>query len=62
MELPNRKKNRLDGFDYSNGGCYFITICVKCRKHILSNITVGTPVPTMHSQNTDNSNSTIILM
>ncbi len=115
MELPNRKKNRLDGFDYSNGGCYFITLCVKGRKHILSNITVGTgvldcpkinlthygviadkyinqlndfyknisvekyvimpdhihllllvkngqsgtPVPTMRSQKTDNSNSTI---
>lgn len=54
MELPNRKKNRLDGFDYSNGGCYFITICVKGRKHILSKIIVGegSPLPrlTLHGE------------
>ncbi|MBQ8546808.1 MAG: transposase, partial [Clostridia bacterium] len=43
-ELPKRKPNRLDGFDYNSSGAYFITICTKDRKEILSNITVGTGV------------------
>ena len=29
--LPNRKRNRLEGYDYSLGGYYFVTICVKER-------------------------------
>jgi REP element-mobilizing transposase RayT len=41
MELPKRKNNRLNNFDYSQPGVYFITICVKNRKTILSNIIVG---------------------
>ena len=44
MSLSDRKKNRLDNFDYSSGGAYFITLCVKNRKKILSNI-VGAGVP-----------------
>ncbi len=38
MELPNRKRNRLAGFDYSTPGAYFITICVKERKNLLGRI------------------------
>ena len=38
MDLPNRKPTRLKGYDYSQNGAYFITICVKDRKCILSNI------------------------
>ena len=38
MDLPKRKKNRLENFDYGKAGAYFITICVKNRKKILSNI------------------------
>ena len=41
MELPKRKNNRLNNFDYSQPCVYFITICVKNRKTILSNIIVG---------------------
>ena len=37
-ELPNRKRNRLGEFNYSADGEYFITICVKDRKEILSEI------------------------
>ena len=44
MEFPNRKRNRLENFDYSRNGAYFITICVKDRKPILSKINVGTGV------------------
>ena len=35
-ELPKRKPNRLGGFDYNSSGAYFITICTKDRKGILS--------------------------
>lgn len=40
-ELPNRKKLRLNGFDYSSEGAYFITICTDKKQCILSKI-VGT--------------------
>jgi len=45
MELPKRKNSRLCDYDYSLNGAYFITICTKERKKILSKITVGTPLP-----------------
>lgn len=44
-ELPNRKPNRLNNFDYSTNGAYFVTICTKDRKCILCDI-VGDAVPT----------------
>jgi len=34
-ELPVRKNHRLGGYDYSNTGAYYITICVKNRHDIL---------------------------
>ena len=33
-----RKKIRLNGYDYSRTGCYFVTICVKDRHEMLGNI------------------------
>ena len=36
--MPKRKPTRLKNFDYSSAGAYFITICIKDRKRILSNI------------------------
>lgn len=41
MELPKRKKNRLESYDYAASGMYFITICTENRKCILSRVTVG---------------------
>ena len=41
MELHKRKSTRLKGYDYSSPGAYFITICVKGRKQLLSKIIVG---------------------
>jgi len=38
MELPKRKPTRLQGYDYSTPGAYFITICIKDRKQLLSKI------------------------
>lgn len=32
-ELPKRKKNRLESYDYSSCGAYFITICTRERKN-----------------------------
>lgn len=38
--LQNRKHNRLENYDYSLNGLYFITICTKDRKCCLSEIDV----------------------
>jgi len=37
--LPQRKHPRLNHFDYSTSGAYFITICTHNRSCLLSNIT-----------------------
>jgi len=41
MDLPKRKPTRLKEYDYSAPGTYFITICTKDRKNLLSEIIVG---------------------
>ena len=41
MDLPKRKPTRLKNYDYTTTGAYFITICVKDRKNLLSEILVG---------------------
>ena len=46
MDLPQRKNNRLKEYDYSQNGAYFITLCTKDRKRILSEIVgEGSPLP-----------------
>ena len=47
MSLPNRKKIRLENYDYSSAGAYFITLCTKNKEQNLSRIIVGdgSPVP-----------------
>lgn len=35
IEFPKRKKIRLQEYDYSTAGAYFITICVRDRRRIL---------------------------
>ncbi len=37
-KLPQRKHPRLDNYDYSSAGLYFITICSHNRKCIFSRI------------------------
>lgn len=44
-EFKTRKSPRLQMYDYNSSGSYFITICTKDRKCILSKV-VGTGVPT----------------
>ena len=41
MNLPERKPTRLKGYDYSQNGYYFITICTHNRKNILCDIVGG---------------------
>lgn len=38
MEYPKRKNIRLNDYDYSSAGAYFITICTKNRQFELSQI------------------------
>ena len=44
MELPKRKRTRLETYDYDSPGCYFITICTKDKQKELCHI-VGTGLP-----------------
>jgi REP element-mobilizing transposase RayT len=37
-ELPARKPNRLQGYDYSQNGMYFITICTKNQEEIFGHV------------------------
>jgi len=39
--LPRRKSIRLKGYDYSQAGLYFITICVKNREYLFGKIKNG---------------------
>ena len=41
MEYPVRKRNRLQAYDYSTPGAYFVTICTGGRRCFLSKISVG---------------------
>lgn len=45
MSLPERKRNRLQNYDYSQNGTSFITICTQNRAKVLSKITVKDDVP-----------------
>ncbi|MBO5410671.1 MAG: transposase [Clostridia bacterium] len=37
-DFPVRKRNRLKGYDYSQNGVYFLTLCTKNKKCILGRI------------------------
>lgn len=38
IEFPKRKSTRLRNFNYSSAGAYFVTICIRDRMQILSEI------------------------
>jgi len=38
MDRPQRKKLRLAEYDYSSSGAYFVTVCTKDRKPLLSTV------------------------
>ena len=39
--MKDRKLNRLEGYDYSKAGCYFVTVCVRSREELLGEIVDG---------------------
>ena len=41
MERPKRKRNRLKEYDYSQNGCYFITVCTAGKEKLFWNDWVG---------------------
>ena len=43
-DLPRRKQNRLNGYDYAQSGAYFVTICSKDKRWIFGEITGSEPV------------------
>ena len=46
MGKPQRRKNRLQGYDYSRTGWYFITVCTKQKEHLLGEVRTSlTPPP-----------------
>ncbi|WP_317855107.1 transposase [Chakrabartyella piscis] len=42
MELPKRKQLRLQEYDYSQNGVYFVTICTHNKKCVLGDIETNT--------------------
>ena len=40
-DLPKRKPNRLKGYNYSQNGIYFLTVCTKDKKCIFGRIVGG---------------------
>ena len=40
--IPKRKHIRIEDYDYSTPGAYFITVCVNDRKPILWNVGAAT--------------------
>lgn len=46
MEMIKRRPNRLKGYDYSQNGAYFVTVCTKNREEILWDVgaTIGRPL------------------
>ena len=41
IDMPYRKQMRLKGYDYSQAGCYFVTICTLHRRETLGRIVGG---------------------
>ena len=51
-DLPRRKKIRLEGYDYSANGLYFVTICVTEKYQVLwENVGANTGRPRTENEN-----------
>lgn len=53
MTRPERKPNRLAGYDYSQPGAYFVTICTQDRRCVLSHIVGGGAFDAPHVELTE---------
>jgi len=51
MNLPKRKLNRLNGYDYSTPGAYFVTLCTQGRKIFFEIESVGNDLCVVPPQN-----------
>ncbi len=49
MDFPvlMRKRNRLEGYDYSRGGAYYVTICAQFKRCIIGAVVDCDPEPVM---------------
>ena len=52
-ELPKRKYNRLEGYDYSLNGAYFVTVCAKDRQDLFAKYDVGAATCRPQNNNDD---------
>jgi REP element-mobilizing transposase RayT len=52
--MRTRKNIRLIGYDYSQDGVYFVTICSRERENIFARIGVGAPLACARTHNTNN--------
>lgn len=43
-ELPKRKQLRIQGYDYSQNGYYFVTICTQNKRRLFGEIVVGADI------------------
>ena len=57
MEFKKRKQIRLKGYDYSQNGLYFVTVCTKDKQEILWKTDVGAGVPDSPFVKNENSNT-----
>ncbi len=48
LQLSKRKSNRLQSYDYSQNGAYFITVCAKDRAEIFGFFNVGAAICRPH--------------
>lgn len=53
-ELPIRRPVRLGEYDYSQNGCYFVTVCTHKRQHLFEISTVDSEAYTVPSRNLSN--------
>ncbi|MHB1154464.1 MAG: transposase [Eubacteriales bacterium] len=44
MSLPNRRLHRLKSYDYSQSGYYFVTVCTKFRRKLLSDVSCANEI------------------
>ena len=62
MDFPKRKNIRLNGYDYSKNGLYFVTICTKNKQEILWSVCVGDGVLDVPNRDNDKSNQNDVLL
>ena len=53
-KLPKRKKLRLQGYDYSQNGCYFVTLCTYRRQRLFITSVLNDEMCVVSSDNLSN--------